>query len=138
MTERARNLFRHFVQAGVPARARKTRTKPPSRGFVHFVHAPEHRPSGSSEEFVGWWHEKVRREGRPEKLSPDKGLFTVTQLETQTGISDTQVSKWAKRTAAADRAAPWGSYCAPHPRSGTCISTAFSRRTAPPFDRHNS
>jgi hypothetical protein len=60
MTESARILFRHFVQAGVAARARKTRTKPPSRGFVHFVHAPEHRCGEPTR----------RRDGQPPRAPP--------------------------------------------------------------------
>lgn len=50
-------------------------------------------------EFVQWWRERVRGAGGRDKAkSPDRGFQTVAQLEKQTGISDTQVSKWAKRT----------------------------------------
>jgi phage N-6-adenine-methyltransferase len=49
-------------------------------------------------EFVRWWAENVRRDGRPStKTSLDRAKLTMPQAETLTGIRNEQVSKWAQR-----------------------------------------
>lgn len=47
-------------------------------------------------EFVEWWREHVRAEGRPKKTSSDLNLFSQSILEKHTGINHVQVSRWAK------------------------------------------
>lgn len=49
-------------------------------------------------EFVRWWAEKIRPDGRPKKTVLDLGLFSAEDLEAHTGITKQQVSKWAKAT----------------------------------------
>ena len=46
-------------------------------------------------EFVGWWREKVRGPGKAN--SRRTGLFDCGKAEELTGITQQQVSKWAKR-----------------------------------------
>lgn len=48
-------------------------------------------------EFVVWWRENVRPDGRPPKTGAERGRFLRDDAEAQTGISHQQVSKWAKR-----------------------------------------
>lgn len=47
-------------------------------------------------EFVRWWEENVRPNTRP-KTNADQRYLTVAQAETQTGITQQQVSKWGQR-----------------------------------------
>ena len=50
-------------------------------------------------EFVQWWRENVsvnHGAGRGKKIA-DRGSFSVDQAEALTGITQQQVSKWAKR-----------------------------------------
>lgn len=52
------------------------------------------------EEFVRWWDESVRRDGRPSKTVADQGPFlAVEAAEDLTNITKQQVSKWKKRLA---------------------------------------
>jgi ParB family chromosome partitioning protein len=48
-------------------------------------------------EFVQWWKDNVRGDGRPSKTAAGPGRFGVTQAEELTGITSQQVSKWKKR-----------------------------------------
>ena len=48
-------------------------------------------------EFVRWWRENVRGDGRPGKTVPDLGLFTVFEAYKYAEITKQQVSKWAKK-----------------------------------------
>ena len=48
-------------------------------------------------EFVGWWREKVRGDGRPSKTVSVRGQLTVESAEELTGISKQQVSRWASK-----------------------------------------
>lgn len=47
-------------------------------------------------EFVAWWREKVRGDGRPSKTVADRGQLSATDAESLTGITKQQVSRWAK------------------------------------------
>lgn len=50
------------------------------------------------EEFVRWWAEKVRGRGQPGKNSPrSEEILSMPDAEKVTGISNQQVSKWARR-----------------------------------------
>ena len=48
------------------------------------------------EEFIRWWREHVRRDGRPGETVADRGLFSVENAEHVTGIANQQVSRWGK------------------------------------------
>jgi hypothetical protein len=51
-------------------------------------------------EFVRWWDETVGARhgaGRGNKNNADQGCFSKEQAETQTGITQQQVSKWRRR-----------------------------------------
>lgn len=47
-------------------------------------------------EFVQWWRERVRGDGRPSKTVADRGQLSATDAESLTGITKQQVSRWAK------------------------------------------
>lgn len=49
------------------------------------------------EEFIRWWRDRVRGDGRPKKTGADPGQFSREDAEELTGITHQQVSKWAKR-----------------------------------------
>lgn len=50
------------------------------------------------EEFVRWWAETVRRDGRPSETSAEPGTFlTMPAAEDLTKIRNQQVSRWRKR-----------------------------------------
>jgi len=48
-------------------------------------------------EFVQWWKDKVRGDGRPEKTGADRGRFPRERAEELTGITHQQVSRWTRR-----------------------------------------
>jgi hypothetical protein len=48
------------------------------------------------EEFVSWWTENIKRDGRTAKTSADLRQFLVADAEELTGIEHQQVSRWAK------------------------------------------
>lgn len=47
-------------------------------------------------EFVAWWRETVRGDGRPSKTVAVRGQLSATDAESLTGITKQQVSRWAK------------------------------------------
>jgi hypothetical protein len=51
------------------------------------------------EKLVLHWDAAVRGEGRPRKTRADRGAFSESDLERQTGIPHQKVSKWRKRLA---------------------------------------
>lgn len=54
-------------------------------------------------EFVGWWKDNVRSDGRPSKTGAGPRQFPRDEAEELTGITHQQVSKWRKRLADRDK-----------------------------------
>jgi hypothetical protein len=48
-------------------------------------------------EFVAWWRETVRRDGRPSQMVADRGQLSVDDAVEWTGIKKQQVSRWGRR-----------------------------------------
>jgi hypothetical protein len=48
-------------------------------------------------EFVRWWDENVRPDGRPPKTVSAQKQLSVDEAEDQTGITKLQAHKWRRR-----------------------------------------
>ena len=62
--------------------------------------SPLHIPKWKVEqqqEFVGWWREKVRGDGKPSKTGAGRGRLPREDAESMTGITQQQVARWSKR-----------------------------------------